>query len=415
MTKINDEAFMRKMMRLFIFPLIAAFILAACASPSGDGGEEPSDSDQVATIVASTMQALTPDSPSEPTIETPGGLLPHALYYLMNDSAGLSQVFRLERDGETNKQLTFEPGVVESYDVSPVDGSIAYISNNQMLLIQADGSGRRVLVDGDAVDENNPYLSKISNPVFSPDGQTIAYSHKGLSLYAVSTGVTNLVIEDQWNDVGGGLFIPTELYWPEKYSLDGTKLLITLGYYEGASTAIYYPQSGALTRLSGGEGSIICCGDYHLSDDASVLYSASPQMGMFSAGLWRVDIATGNVTTLLVGNFDSNPAEVADNPFLAPDDQLYFFHASVPNTEGIIDRAPLQLVRSAPDGVTGRTVLRPETFGNMWEALWAPDASFVIVTLSDQDFQGREAQLVYTDGRPMVPLLPFAQRLKWGS
>ena len=410
---------MKKSIRSLIGCITLVFAVLACSLPANSGAEQ-APSNEVATIVAATMQALTPDASSgaTPEPESPSALLPRSLYYLGSDDAGLAQVFRMEKDGETTAQLTFEPDPVEYYDISPVDASVVYISNNQMLLIQADGSDRRVLVDGGAVDENNPYLSKVGNPVFSPNGQTIAYGHKGLNLYAVSTGATNLVIEDQWDEVGGGLSIPTELYWPEKYSRDGTKLLVTLGYYEGASTAVYYPASNALTRLSGGEGAIICCGDYHLSDDGSVLYAASPHMGMFNAGLWRVDIATGNVATLFSTTFDSNPAEVADNPFLAPDGQLYFFYASVPNTEGFIDRAPLQLVRSAPDGVADRTVLRPETFPNVWEALWAPDASFVIVTLSniqtDQGLQGREAQVVYTDGRPILPLLPFAQRLKWG-
>ncbi|NUQ83996.1 MAG: PD40 domain-containing protein, partial [Anaerolineales bacterium] len=386
---------MKKGIRSLIGYITLVFAVLACSLPANSDTEQI-PSDQVATVVAATMQALTPDSSSSatPESESPSILLPRSLYYLGSDDAGLAQVFRMENDGETIAQLTFEPDPVEYYDVSSLDGSVVYLSNNQMLLIQADGSDRRILGDGGAVDENNPYLSKISNPVFSPDGQTIAYSHKGLNLYSVLTGASNLVIEDQWNDVGGGLFIPSELYWPEGYSLDGSKLLVTLGYYEGASTAVYYPASNALTRLSGGEGAIICCGDYHLSDDGSVLYAASPHMGMFNAGLWRVDIASGVVTALLSADFDSNPAEVADNPFLAPDGQLYFFYASVPNTEGFIDRAPLQIVRSAPDGVTGRVVLRPETFPNMWEALWAPDAGFVIVTISKEDFQGREAQLV---------------------
>jgi hypothetical protein len=404
---------------LAIIPL--GFASLACGLPGGrdqpSATEDASAPDYVATVVASTMQALTPETSDSPT-GTPAGLLPNPLYFLNNDDAGIAQVFRLETDGETLTQITFEPAAVSAYDVSWVDGSVAYVSNNQLLLIQADGSGRRVLLDGGTVDENNPYLTKIGNPVFSPDGKTIAYGHKGLNFHAVATGISNLLIEDQWNDAGGGFLIPRELYWPEIFSPDGNKLLITLGYYEGASTAIYHPDADALVRLSGGEGSIICCGDYHLSDDASTLYAASPHMGMFNAGLWRVNIATGSTTALFSATFDSNPAEVADNPFLAPDGQLYFFYASVPNTEGFIDRAPLQLVRSAADGVTNRTVLRPETFGNMWEALWAPDASFVIVTLSniqtDFGFQGREAQLVYTEGGPVIPLLPFAEKMKWG-
>ena len=37
-------------------------------------------------------------------------------------------------------------------------------------------------------------------PVFSPDGETLAYADKGMNLYSVSTGVSNLVIEDQYGD-----------------------------------------------------------------------------------------------------------------------------------------------------------------------------------------------------------------------
>lgn len=393
-----------------IFPFLFMLLALACANPPG--GTAPEHPVSVETIVAATFEALTQAAPPPST----SNLLPSSMYFLSADSIGRSQVFRLDSDGVTVTQVTFEPASVSEFDVSLTDGSVAYISNNQLLNINADGSNRAMLFDGGAVDNDNPFLTIVRSPVWSPDGLTIAFGYKGLNLYSIIEGVSNRVLEDQVSSLEGGFSFPEELYWPEMYSADGSKLIITLGYYEGASTAIYQPNSGALVRLNGGEGSIICCGDYSLSNDASVLFSASPYMGMFRAGLWRVDTATGVVTTLFSADFDTNPADSADNPFLAPDGQLYFFHASVPNTEGFIDRPPLQLVRSAADGVSGRTVLRPETFERMTEALWAPDASFVIVAVAqdDQTYQGGAAQLYYTDGRPMVPLVPFARDMKWG-
>ncbi|MEK6752929.1 MAG: hypothetical protein AABZ00_11775 [Chloroflexota bacterium] len=405
-----------------LFALLALFFFTlACANPLN--AATPAAPANVETIVAATFAALTaphnedstPPSTPEP-VDNPSGLLPHSMYFLNNDGAGLAQVYRLDTDGKTVTQLTFEPANVDDYDVSPVDGSIVFSSNNQLLTVNTDGSSRSMIVDGGARDENNPFLTNITSPVWSPNGQTIAFGYKGLNFYSIVSGQSNRVLEDQVSDLGGGFFVPQELYWPEVYSADGSKLIVTLGYYEGASTAIYYPNGGAVVRLSGNEGAIICCGDYHLTDDASALFAASPTSGMFNAGLWRVDTATGNTITLLTATFESNPADVADNPFPGPDGQLYFFYASVPNTDEFINRPPLQLVRSAVDGVTGRTILRPEIFQNMNEALWAADASFVIIAnpAVPEIFQGGAAQLYYTDGRPMISLVPFARSMKWG-
>lgn len=408
---------MNRSFRLFYIFLVLTIVIVACNSPVGTSGTQPSSSDQVATVVAMTLQAITPESEASetPEPETPADtLLPHTFYFLGTDAAGLTQVFRIERDGKTQTQLTFEPVNVGEYDVSIVDGSVVYIANNQMLLVNADGSDRHLLVDGGAVDENNAFLTKINSPVFSPNGQTIAYGHKGLNFYAVSTGVSNRVIENQWDEFSSGQFIPRELYWPERYSPDGSKLLITLGYYEGASAAIYYPSGNALVRLTGAEGALICCDETEWSADGSTFHSASPSSGMFNSGLWRVDPATGAVTTLFTSNYDTSSFNYADEPYLAPDGQLYFFFLAT-NSESNT-RTPLQLVRSAPDGVTGRTVLSEESFHLMNEALWAPDASFVVVAFAPiQDvYFGGQAEIVYLDGRPSVVLTTFAQQMKWG-
>ena len=398
--------------------LILTIVIAACTLPAGVEGTQPSSSDQVATVVALTLQVVTTETNTEqtPEPEAPADtLLPHTFYYLGTDNAGLTQVFRIERDGKTQKQLTFEPESVKDYDVSLADGNVAYVANNQLILVNADGSDRRMLVDGGAVDENNPFISTINNPVFSPDGQTLAFGYKGLNLYSLSTGASNLVIENQIDDtISGGLPFPKELYRPERYSPNGTKLMITLAYYEGASAAIYDPASGGLVRLTGAEGALICCDAMEWSADGSSIYSASPATGMFNSGLWKVDPATGAVTTLFTSNFDSGSFLYADEPYLAHDGQLYFFFAE--STTELNSRTPLQLVRSAPDGVTGRTVLRPDTFEFMNESLWAPDASFVVVAFAPtpDTYQGGRAEIVYLDGRPNILITPFAQQMKWG-
>jgi len=407
-------------MKKIFYPLIALLVLTAtalaCASPLG--GEQPSAPDQVATVVAATFQALTPVTTDVET-PVPAGLLPHALYFMNNDGTGIAQVFRLGTDGETVTQLTFEPSAVGSYDVSMADGSIVYVANNQLLFINADGSGRRMLVDGGPVDPNDLFITSLSSPVFSPNGATIAYSNRGLVLYAVSSGVSNTVLEQIETDPATGAAVVREMYIPQKYSPDGTKLLLTAAIpnSDGISSGIYFTAADTLVRLSGGDGARVCCHGQPWTSDSSALYMGISSVGMFGSGLWRADASSGNLTTLLPTEAGSGAYNLAAFPYPAPDGNLYFFYNTALNPDGMIDNAPLQIVRTALDGVTGLAVLRPETFESLNEALWAPDASFVIVAKapSDSVYAGGALELYYTNAaKSMVPLVPFGQQLKWG-
>jgi hypothetical protein len=282
-----------------------------------------------------------------------------------------------------------------------------------------------MLVDGGPRDENNPAFFKdpLTDPVFSPDGQTIAYTHGGLNLYDVSTGVSNLVIEDQLTDpMPDGLQLPIETYSPVRYSPDGTKLLVALGHWESpASHAVYYPGTKAFVRHAEVQDYINCC-SYHggpvWSPDSSSFYgiaSIHDTCCLFGE-LWRVDATNGAIRRMYrAGNGTANLPKA---PYLAPDGQLYFFFGTYQLDSGYWDAPVLELVRSAPDDVTQRTVLREENFILMREALWAPDASFVIVAAwpaRNWNQAGGVLELYYTDGQTSaVWLAPLGHDLKWG-
>jgi Tol biopolymer transport system component len=289
---------------------------------------------------------------------------------------------------------------------------VAYVANNQLVVINPNGSVRTVLVDGGPIDQNEPIVNTVGSPVWSPDGRTIAYAHQGLNFYSLDTGASTRVLENKFSDFAGGK-LPAEIYSPTSYSPDGKKLLITIGFYEGGTMAIYYPESNALVRLSGSDSGQPCCNAIWTPDSTS-LYTASPYLGMISSGLWKINASDGNVTTLLPTQSPDGTYNFAQSPLVGPDGQLYFFYANLKDIPS--GRTPLQLVRSGLDGVIGRTVLKDTTFQMMNEALWSPDASFVIESDAPvQDvFQGGVPAIIYLDARPEVQLAEYAQLMKWG-
>lgn len=411
-------------MRTSFFSLIISIlILAACTPAGGERSTQPSSSEEAATAAAMTLGAVTPGSVTSPpnVPETSTNLLPHSLYFIGKDNAWVDQVFRLERDGRTKTQLTFEPAGVEEYDVSPVDGSIALIANNQLLLAGSDGSNRRVLMDGGPKESNAP----VTRPVFSPNGETIAYAHNGLNLYSVSTGVSNLVIEDQYGEpLPEGQRLPIEIYMPERYSPDGTKLLLALGHWEVApSHAVYVPATNELVRYKEGEEYIYCCsfhgGPVWAPDGSSFVGVASAHdYAYLSGALWKIDAVTGEVTTVVPIRDSSGLLNLPKEPYLAPDGQLYFFYGNYSDAYGYFDAPVQHLVRAQPESGTGIAVLRNENFRLMEEALWAPDASFVIVATAPEpgwDQDGGVLELYPRDGRKgSIWLAPLGEQMKWG-
>jgi hypothetical protein len=300
--------------------------------------------------------------------------------------------------------------------------------NNQLIYINADGSIRRVLVDGGALDPDNQLINQVSSPVFSIDGQTLAYAYNGLQMYSFTTDKSELLLKNLIDDAGNGIFLPKELYFPERYSPDGKKLLLALGHWEQMpSHAVYYPDTNTLVRYQEVKDYIYCCsfhgGPAWAPDSASFYGVASAHDYAYKSGeIWKIDVTNGAVTRILrqeASTSISLPKEfnLPKELYPAPDGQLYFFFGSYTEASGLFDAPVLEMVRSASDGITNRTVLRKENFVLMNEALWAPDASFVIVAvaLDRSATEGGSLELYPTDGQQsMVRLARFGQQMKWG-
>lgn len=394
--------------------LVLVSIAVSCAPQMPASTVVPVD-----TAVALTLQAISAAAtplPSATAIPQPTAVpdvLPHNLYFLNRDPNGVLQIFRLGRDSHSLQQITFEPLDVGAYDVSPADGRVAYITNNQMYLVDEAGAGRQLLIDGGPVDDNNRWTNSVGAPVWSPDGRTLAYSHGGLSFLDVTSGTTSQVLENQI-DTTPGFPVVKELYSPRAYSPDGSKLLIDIGFYEGGTYGIYLRANNALVRFQRTEGGIVCCYVNWIPDGSGV-YVSSPVMGMVESGLYHADAATGNVITLLPGSLPDGTYNFAYSGQVGPDNKLYFFFNNLPQIPAE-SHTPLYLVRSDPDGSSNRTQLQPDVFNNINEVLWAPDASLAVVAASSDpnEYSGGEARVVYPDGRASVVLAPAARVLRWG-
>ena len=311
-------------------------------------------------------------------------------------------------------QITDETEQIDSYDVSRVDGRVSYVTSNQLYLINADGSNRRLLVDNAGADpqaEDYFYRQRISDPRFSPNGRYLAYAFDGLWILDLSTNQAVHRVTNQLEETEDGVIFPEAFYAPLAWAPNSEKILLTVGGFESSTLAILNPGADPLVTEVVSNSGIICCQAAWATDSSSVLV-ASPYIGLIEPGLWRYHADTGKPTEL-VGTGDDGLFQFVGWPFQLPDGSLRYFYTS--STEIPAGDLPLFMMRSDGDGVSNRVELRLDSFSNIGEALWAEDGSLaLIVQLNPSDGTNGSVVLAFSDGRQLQILVAGAHELKWG-
>jgi Tol biopolymer transport system component len=332
----------------------------------------------------------------------------------------------MEPNGAITARITNEAAPITYFDVSPVDGSLAYVSNNQLIVSDAQGQNPRTLVFGDPLDPNNfdqRINQEISHPHWSPDGTHISYGLNGINIISLTEADVQTVLQsDPVPDLANGRpQTAPRFFFDALWSPDGRYLLINFSYWpEGGGYAIKDLVDGTIVEINFPSG-ITCCNP-HWTADSQAVYFSNDSLGLVHPGLWRAEASTGNVAVLVETSFDSGGTTFPQFASAAQliDGQLYYFYADGqldPNSGSLPWPSQLSLARADPDGVTDRVQLRADTYG-VGESLWSPDARGVVIWQVTDDPNGYgHGPLAWLDtaNNPAVDLHADGSQLHWGK
>jgi hypothetical protein len=417
------------MKKLFLAGMAAWLALAACGQIGVQGQVLAPTEPPTPTPVVANTAVLSPTAAPTAAPTTAANILPASLYYV---STRNNQIWRIERDGVTATQITREAFDIDGFDVSPVDGSLVYVSNNALIISDANGGARETRVNGGRVDPTDykaQWEQQIRNPRWQPNGEEVFFGQGGLNRIVArgEDGPQNILPAAPYPDESAGR--PTDSpanYWPYSFSPNGQFLLAFKHYYpEGFSHVLVRLNSDAAPMELTTDLGPSCC-DAAWSHDSQTIYLGSHSAnahGLDFVGLWKASVGNGVYQPLVrgyTGDTSQPPAAGAtytsiNYPFEA-NGQLYAFANIRPATdEEMMQPDTLGLARVAEDGTV--TPISAEKFQTL-ETLGAADGSgAVLVDIAEWNYTGPNPlgrlRWLPSDGGPAVDLLETGWHIRW--
>jgi hypothetical protein len=177
------------------------------------------------------------------------GTVTRNTYYLAADENGVQQVFTLLLGGsDAPRQVTSAESDVINFGVSYDTLAVAYISGGQLWLQPIHTETAEALAPVAAT-------QNLDSPVFSPDGQYLAYTNNGLWLLDLATRETRQLLEDVAVAPDGSNVDEFRIYQPDVFVSDENgaahKLIVDVGVWEWNTSGVYDLASGDFQMVEG--------------------------------------------------------------------------------------------------------------------------------------------------------------------
>jgi hypothetical protein len=319
-------------------------------------------------------------------------LLPAPLYFI-DAKGGIS---RIEVDGKTITPVTNEAGAVLRFAISPADGSLAYLvqDNDTIRLIHSDGHGQgrselqtgmmasTIAYSGESVEV--AMLDSMPPMQMIPAART-----PGVWSFPIGGGIPKQILAfTPPTQAAAGNTKPADLYMPLAWSLDGQKLLLRTWAYNVddpiGGLALFEKSSGTVRQLLPVESDPACISPSWDGQSVMVYCSTAAPLNDTTPALWRLNIVSGQHETLVPSRDGEKTNLVVNVRELS--DGLYSMVATSESNEPLSYVKKYTFQRTALDAVSEREQLAAGPLALVYfSALWAEDGRGIVISSAKPD------------------------------